>query len=84
MHTPALNNEKDPYEVKCHIRAQCAPPSLLNEEVVKDPKLRYKGWKSTEMELIYAENGVWFSKTKKLKIWKYDETEILPWLQKNS
>ena len=23
MHSPALNNDKDPYEVKCHIRAQC-------------------------------------------------------------
>ena len=25
MHSPALNNDEDPYEVKCHIRAQCAP-----------------------------------------------------------
>ena len=24
MHSPASNNDKDPYEVKCHIRAQCA------------------------------------------------------------
>ena len=23
MHSPASNNDKDPYEVKCHIRAQC-------------------------------------------------------------
>ena len=26
VQSPALNNDKDPYEVKCHIRAQCAPP----------------------------------------------------------
>ena len=26
MHSPASNNDKDLYEVKCHIRAQCAPP----------------------------------------------------------
>ena len=24
MHSPASNNDKDPYEVKCHIRAQCS------------------------------------------------------------
>ena len=23
MHSPASNNDKDPYEVECHIRAQC-------------------------------------------------------------
>ena len=23
VHSPASNNDKDPYEVKCHIRAQC-------------------------------------------------------------
>ena len=23
MHSPASNNDKDPYGVKCHIRAQC-------------------------------------------------------------
>ena len=26
MLSPASNNDKDLYEVKCHIRAQCAPP----------------------------------------------------------
>ena len=24
VHSPVSNNDKDPYEVKCHIRAQCA------------------------------------------------------------
>ena len=27
--SPASNNDKDPYEVKCHIRAQCAPSPPL-------------------------------------------------------
>ena len=26
MHSLASDNDKDPYEVKCHICAQCAPP----------------------------------------------------------
>ena len=26
--SPSPNNDKDLYEVKCHIRAQCAPPPL--------------------------------------------------------
>ena len=35
LHSPASNNEKDPYEVKCHIRAQCGgggqfDPHLFN------------------------------------------------------
>ena len=25
---PASNNDKDPFEVKCNIRAQCVPPPL--------------------------------------------------------
>ena len=29
VHSPASNNDKDPYEVKYHIRVQCAPPSTL-------------------------------------------------------
>ena len=34
MHSPASNNDKDPYKVKCHIRAQCAPHRLIRVKPV--------------------------------------------------
>ena len=33
MHSLASNNDKDPYEMKCHIRAQCAPPPWVEEQL---------------------------------------------------
>ena len=44
MHSTALNNDKDPYKIKCHIRAQCGggggeeifPPSIVLHSNNKD------------------------------------------------
>ena len=41
MHTPALNNEKDLYEVKCHIRAQCGPPVLIGVHSLSQNSIAY-------------------------------------------
>ena len=44
VHSPASNNDKDPYEEKCHIRAQWNPiHQHINIGVVKEI-LSHKGW----------------------------------------
>ena len=50
MHSLASDIDKDTYEVKCHIRAQCAPPPLQSHmcwgggKVVPGPTFPNLAW----------------------------------------
>ena len=50
----------------------------VNEGVVKDPKLQYIGWTSSERELTCKKLGLNLKKWMRFEIWKFDETEISP------